>query len=184
MKKLFSAALIAGAMALTPAIFASAPAVAQGVDAEQLAAMEAEIEALLIANADDPDAFAAAVEAYVIAAANVELAGDAVTNVLTNPKSDAVRDLLRGNPALKTAGGAGLGAAIAVIGITNPTAAANMQAKVEASGDTTLQAAVTDGTSTRTASLQQQQQQQQQQGDEGGDDTAQDSTPETPASPS
>ncbi|WP_339831394.1 hypothetical protein [uncultured Parvibaculum sp.] len=179
MKKLFSAAVIAGAMALTPAIFATAPAVAQGIDAEQLAAMEAEIEALLIANADDPDAFAAAVEAYVTASANAEIAGEAVINVLTNPKSDAAKLALANNPGLKTAGGAGLGAAIAVIGITDPTAAANMQAKVEASGDTTLQASVSQGTDSRTATLQQQQQQQQ---TPGAGDTR-DSTPETPASP-
>ena len=170
MKKFLSALCLAVAVAVAPAIIAAPHAVAQ--EAESLEAMEADIEALLIANADDPDAFAAAVEQYLLTAGNPELAADAVINVLTNPKSEAAQIALANNPGLKTAGGQGLGAAIAQIGLTNPTAAANIQAKVEASNDTTLQAAVTQGT---TATIQRQQQQQQQQ--------QQDSTPETPVSP-
>lgn len=170
MKKFLSALCLAVAVAVAPAIVAVPHAVAQ--EAGSLEAMEADIEALLIANADDPDAFAAAVEQYLLTAGNPELAADAVINVLTNPKSEAAQIALANNPGLKTAGGQGLGAAIAQIGLTNPTAAANIQAKVEASNDTTLQAAVTQGT---TATIQRQQQQQQQQ--------QQDSTPETPVSP-
>lgn len=165
MKKFLSALCLAVAVAIAPAIVAVPHAVAQG--AESVQAMEADIEALLITHAGDPDAFAAAIEDYVIASGDPELAADAVINVLTRPTTD---------PAMKVAGGKGLGAAIALIGLTNPTAAANMQAKVEASGDATLQAAVADGNAERTASIQRQQQQQQQQ--------QRDSTPETPVSPS
>lgn len=174
MKKILSAICVAIAVVMAPAIVAVPYAAAQEA-VPSLETMQADIEALLVANADDPDAFAAAVEAYVLAAADPELAADAVINALTNPASEGAQIALANNPGLKTAGGLGLGAAIAVIGLTNPTAAANMQAKVEASGDATLQTAVADGNSERTASIQQQQQQQQ-----GGGN--QDSTPETPIS--
>lgn len=176
MKKLLSVICLAVAVAFAGALAPATPAMAQ--EAQSLQDMEAAIEALLIANADDPDAFAAAVEAYVLAAANAELAAEAVISVLTNPKSDEARLALANNPALKTAGGMGLGAAIAQIGLTNPTVAANMQALVEASGDATLQAAVAAGHTERTASIQQQQLQ-------ASGDTADsvDSTPETPVSP-
>lgn len=177
MKKFLSALCLAVAVAVAPAIMAVPNAVAQ--EAEALQQMEADIEALLIANADDPDAFAAAVEEYLLAAGNPELAADAVINVLTNPKSEAAQIALANNPGLKDAGGRGLGAAIAQIGLTNPTAAANIQAKVEASGDTSLQASVTQGNTERTATIQQQQQQQQQGTTSGNEDT----TPETPVSP-
>lgn len=151
MKKLFSAAIIAGAMALTPAIFA--PAVAQGVNVELLAGMEADVEALVVQHADDAVAFEAAIEAYIVGSADPITAGQAVINVLTNPTDDAVRLLLAENPDLKGAGGRGLGAAIAVLGLTNPEAAAILQALVEASGDPVLQAAVLEGTEAKTASL-------------------------------
>ena len=176
MKKFLSTFCLAVAVAFAPAIMAVPNAVAQVAGALQT--MEADIEALLIANAADPDAFAAAVEEYLLAADDPELAADAVISVLTNPKSEAAQIALANNPALKEAGGRGLGAAIAKIGLTNPTAAANIQAKVEASGDDTLQASVTQGNAERTASIQRQQQQQQ-----GTTAENQDSTPETPVSP-
>ena len=175
MKKILSVMMVAGAMAFAPLMLAATPAVAQ--EAATLESLEADIEALLIANADDPDAFAAAVEAYILAAADAELAGDAVISVLTNPKSDAAREALENNPGLKSAGGMGLGAAIAQIGLTNPTVAANMQAKVAASDDTALQASVTQGTNTRTASINSQASQNE------ASDPNRDSTPETPVSP-
>ncbi len=50
----------------------------------------------------------------------------------------------------------GLGAAIAQIGLTNPTVAANMQAKVEASGDEGFQASVTQGSDASTGSTNEQ----------------------------
>jgi len=177
MKKLFSAAVIAGAMALTPAIFASAPAMAY--EAAEVDALQEQAEALIVEFADDADGLAAAIEALVMDAADPEAAAAAVIAALTNPKSAAAQQALANNPGLKVAAGNGLGAAIAMIGLTNPTAAAAMQAQVEASGDATLQAAVSQGTDTRTASIQ-----QQRQGVGGEDDAAgQDSTPETPASP-
>lgn len=176
MKRIFFALSLALAFVAAPAIIAVPNAAAQGVEALQV--MEAEVEALLIANADNPEAFAAAVEAYVLAAGDAELATEAVINVLTNPKSEAARLALANNPELKAAGGRGLGAAIAQIGLTNPTVAAAMQAKVEASNDESLQAAVSEGSAERTASI------QQQQAAESGE-TAEnnDSTPETPVSP-
>ncbi|PKQ05925.1 MAG: hypothetical protein CVT72_08100 [Alphaproteobacteria bacterium HGW-Alphaproteobacteria-11] len=176
MKKLFSAAVIAGAMALTPAIFASAPAVAY--EAAEVDALQEQVEALIVEFADDADGLAAAIEALVVGAADPEAAAAAVIAASTNPKSAAAQQALANNPDLKASAGNGLGTAVAMIGIANPAAAANMQAQVEASGDTLLQASVSQGTSTRTASIQQQQQQQQQQPGQ------QDSTPETPASPS
>lgn len=176
MKRIFFALSLALAFVAAPAIIAVPNAAAQGVEALQV--MEAEVEALLIANADNPEAFAAAVEAYVLAAGDAELATEAVINVLTNPKSEAARLALANNPGLKAAGGQSLGAAIAQIGLTNPTVAAAMQAKVEASNDESLQAAVSEGSAERTASI------QQQQAAESGE-TAEnnDSTPETPVSP-
>ncbi len=163
MKKFLLAVCLAFAVAAAPLVLTAPHAVAQEAN---LQAMEADIEALLIANADNPDAFAAAVEDYVLAAADPEVAAQAVINVLTRPGVDE---------ALKVAGGKGLGAAIAFIGLTNPAAAANMQALVEASGDATLQAAVAEGNADRTASIQRQQQQRQQE--------ERSSTPETPISP-
>lgn len=164
MKKFILAVCLAFAVAAAPSILVAPHAVAQ--EAASLEAMEADIEALMATYADDPDGFAAAIEDYVLAAGNPELAAEAVISVLARPTTD---------PALKVAGGKGLGAAIALIGLTNPTAAANMQALVMASGDTVLQAAVAEGNAERTASILRQQQQQQQQ--------QQDSTPETPVSP-
>lgn len=177
MKKLFMAVAVACAMTLMPAVFAAAPAMAQGVNTEMLPQMEAEVEALVMANADDAAAFEQAIEDYIVASDDPVTAGQAVINVLTNPKDDAVRLLLAENPALKEAGGRGLGAAIAVLGLTNPEAAAILQALVEASGDPVLEAAVLEGTETRTASLRAQ-----------GTPVvfragAGDSTPESPASP-
>lgn len=161
MKKFLLAVCLAFAAA--PLVLTAPHAVAQEANFQ---AMEADIEALLIANADNPDAFAAAVEDYVLAVTDPEVAAQAVINVLTRPAVDQ---------ALKVAGGKGLGAAIALIGLTDPAAAANMQALVEVSGDATLQAAVAEGNAERTASIRQQQQQQQQQ--------ERSSTPETPISP-
>ncbi|MBX3504019.1 MAG: hypothetical protein KF895_00970 [Parvibaculum sp.] len=171
MKKFLSAVCLALAVAFAPAMMMTAtPAAAQ--TAQEL---EQAVEQLVIDNAQDPDALAAAIEAFVLAAADAELATDAVIAVLTNPKNDEVRLLLESNPGLKTAAGIGLGAAIAQIGITNPELAATLLAKVEASGDTTLTAAVTDGYNERTASIQLQQQRED-------DPLQQDTTPETPLS--
>lgn len=173
MKKLFLAAAVACAVALIAGSFAVAPAMAQAVNAELLPQMEAEVEALVLANADDAAALEAAIEDYIVASADPVTAGQAVINVLSNPKDDAVRLLLAENPGLKEAGGRGLGAAIAVLGLTNPEAAAILQALVEASGDPVLQAAVIEGTETKTASLL---------AERSSGAGATDSTPETPVS--
>lgn len=171
MKKFLSAICLALIVAVAPAVMTATP-----VAAQSLQELEQAVEQLVIDNAQDPDALAAAIEAFVLAAGDAETATDAVIAVLTNPQNDEVRRLLENNPGLKTAAGIGLGAAIAQIGITNPDLAATLLAKVEASGDTTLTAAVTDGYNERTASIQRQQQRQD-------DPLQQDTTPETPVSP-
>lgn len=183
MKKIFLATSLALAFVAAPAIIAVPQAAAQG--AATVEAMEAEVEALLVANANNPEAFAAAVEAYILAAADAELATGAVINVLTNPKGDAARTALANNPELKAAGGQGLGAAIAQVGLTNPTVAANMQGKIEASNDEKLQASVTKGNAERAAFIQQRQAAESGNTAGSNDSTPEsnDSTPESPVSP-
>ena len=118
-----------------------------------------------------------AIANFVAGSADPELANEAVINALTNPKSDAAKIALQNNAALKEAGARGLGRAIAIVGVTNPTAAANMQAQIEASNDTTLVSSANEGNATQTASIR---------SSTGGDEGAgqqEDSTPETPVSP-
>ena len=182
-------ALVAGASFLAAPLI-SAPALAAAEDAASdedaaVAALQAQIEQLIIANAGDADALAAAIEALVEGAANSEAAAKAVLAAVSNPKSDEARAALAGNSGLKDAAGKGLGAAIAMIGKSNPTVAANMQAIVVASGDTGFQASVTNGTEVQTASiLSQQNNVDTNVGQDKGiaNGMAQDSTPETPAS--
>lgn len=175
LKNLFAAFALAVGLVLSPVVFVAAPAMAQNVEA--VAVMQADIEALILANVDDPEALALAIEAYVVASGDPESATQAVINALTNPMNDAVRQALLNNPDLKIAAAEGLGAAIAVIALTDPTTAANMLALVEASGDATLIASVNDGNAEKTASI-----------EAGGVDTGedaveeQDTTSENPAS--
>ena len=65
--------------------------------------------------------------------------------------------LLLENSELKAALGKGLGAAIALIGVTNPDLATLLAALVTAEGDDTLTAAVDSGNDSKTASILQQQ---------------------------
>lgn len=169
MKNLFLAIVLACGMTAT-----ALSAVAQEVDAALLPQMETEVGALVVEHAGDVDALESAVENYVAEASDPVTAGQAVINVLTNPSDDAVRLLLAENPELKEAAARGLGSAIAVLGLTDPGAAAILQALIEASGDPVLQASAQDGFDERTAGLRD--------GLTRGDITA-DSTPETPASP-
>ncbi|MEQ8268814.1 MAG: hypothetical protein RH982_16590 [Parvibaculum sp.] len=175
LKNLFAVFALAAGLVLAPAAFVAAPAMAQ--DVEAVAAMQLDIEALILANAGDAEALALAIEEYVVASGNPEAATQAVINALTNPLNDAVRQALIDNPDLKIAAAEGLGAAIAVIALTDPTAAANMLALVEASGDATLIASVNDGNAEKTASI-----------ETGGVDTGEDAveeqneTSENPAS--
>ena len=139
--------------------------------------MQAAIEQIIIDNADDPVALQAAIEAYVAASDNPELAAQAVLAAVTDPQNPAAQAAMAANADLVAAVGRGLGAAIATIALTDPDAAAAMQASVDASGNESLAAAVSQGSADKTASIQQQQQQQTQQQQQ------QDSTPENPGSP-
>lgn len=162
LKSVSTAFVFAVALAFAAIAFNPSPAAAQ-----DLAGAQADIEALLVQYADDPDGLEAAIEEYVTNSEDPELAAQAIVAVAAG---------LPANSDLKIALGRGLGAAIAVIALTNPTAATNMQALVAASGDETLVAAVSAGTSDKTASIEQ----NAGGGDEGAGD--EDETPEEPAS--
>lgn len=169
---------LAGAAFSAP-VFAAAgdQATAPVVDDQaEIDLMQAQIEQLIVDNAGDPEALKEAITAFVTASGKPELAAKAVIGALTSPKTAAAQAALANNAALKTAAAKGLGAAIAIIALTNPDAATAMQASVQASGDDTIVTASNEGNSDQTASTQQQSQQQQQQ-------QAQDSTPENSSSP-
>lgn len=156
---------VAFAMALAFAAIAFNPSAA---GAQDIAGAQADVEALLTQYADDPDGLEAAIEEYVTNSEDPELAAQAVIAVAAGLPADS---------DLKIALGRGLGAAITVIALTNPTAATNMQALVAASGDETLVAAVSAGTSDKTASI------EQNAGGGGGEVAGDgDETPEEPAS--
>lgn len=173
LKNLFAAALFAVGLALAPVVLAVAPAAAQDAAAD----MQTEVEALILQYGDDEAALELEIEAYVAGSADPELATQAVIAALTNPVNDEVRRLLAENENIKVAVGRGLGAAIAVIALTNPDLAATLLAMVEASGDDTLVASVAEGQEIKTAAIV-----------EGGVNTGEDlvegedSTPESPAS--
>lgn len=73
-----------------------------------------------------------------------------------NSQNPAIKTLLANNAELASAGGQGLGAAIAQIGLNNPDLATRMAANVSANGSSSFAAAVQTGDNTRTASIQQQ----------------------------
>ncbi|MBC7102843.1 MAG: hypothetical protein H5U13_06410 [Parvibaculum sp.] len=162
LKSVSTAFVFAVALAFAAIAFNPSPAAAQ-----DLAGAQADIEALLVQYADDPDGLEAAIEEYVTNSEDPELAAQAIVAVAAG---------LPANSDLKIALGRGLGAAIAVIALTNPTAATNMQALAAASGDETLVAAVSAGSSDKTASIEQ----NAGGGYEGAGD--EDETPEEPAS--
>ncbi|MBO6668064.1 hypothetical protein [Parvibaculum sp.] len=175
MKKLMTAVFVAGTMVFGAAALVVTPVVAQ--EEASLQSLEEFVEQMLVENADDPAAFEEAIANFVAGSADPELANEAVINALTNPKSDAAKIAVQNNTALKEAGARGLGRAIAIVGVTNPTAAANMQAQIEASNDTTLVSSANEANATQTASIR---------SSTGGDEGAgqqEDSTPETPVSP-
>ncbi len=118
--------------------------------------MQAAIEQIIIDNADDPVALQAAIEAYVAASDNPELAAQAVLAAVTDPQNPAAQAAMAANADLVAAVGRGLGAAIATIALTDPDAAAAMQASVDASGNESLAAAVSQGSADKTASIEQQ----------------------------
>ena len=152
-KKLTTAAVLGlglGAF-VAPLIVPVSPALA--ATAQELADMQAEIEGLIAANAGDEAALEVAVREYVANSSDPEGATLAFVEAVTNPKTDAARTALQNNPGLKSAAARGLGAAIALIAVSQPQVAANMQAVVESSNDETLIASVAEGNSTQTASI-------------------------------
>ncbi|PKP72268.1 MAG: hypothetical protein CVT83_00775 [Alphaproteobacteria bacterium HGW-Alphaproteobacteria-5] len=153
LKNLFTPILFAASLALAPMAPGISAAWAQDTGAGQSAeAMQDEIKALVLQYADDATGLEAAVRDYVFNSSNQEMATDAVITVFTNPHDPAVVRVLNGNADLKAAGARGLGAAISLIGIDNPTLASALQAKVAASTDTAFKTAVSDGKSERDAS--------------------------------
>ncbi|ABS63519.1 hypothetical protein Plav_1904 [Parvibaculum lavamentivorans DS-1] len=148
MKNFFAAAVLAFGLALAPAMLAVSPAAAQGS-----VEMQAEVEALILANQDDEAALELAISTYITSAEDPELATQAVIAALVNSQNPELVQLLIEKPGLKLAAGRGIGAAIAIVALTNPTAAENMLALVQASGDQTLIAAVVEGRDAQTASL-------------------------------
>lgn len=162
LKSVFATVVFAAGLAFAALAVNPSPAAAQ-----ELASAEADISALVAQYQDDPDGLEAAIEAYVTASEDPVVAAQAVVNVATSLPAES---------PLKVALGRGLGAAIAVIALTDPAVATNMQAVVAASDDETLVSAVSAGTSDKTASIEQ--------GTDGEDPAAEeeDETPEEPAS--
>lgn len=141
------------------------------VAAAELASVQVDIYTLVAQYQDDPDGLEAAIEDYVTNSEDPTLAAQAIIAAAAGLPDDS---------PLKTALGRGLGAAIVVIGLTSPTAAADMQALVAVSNDEALVASVSAGTSDKTASIEQ---------NTGGDGDniavgQDDETPERFASPS
>lgn len=153
------------------------------LSADEQAALDAQIlavENLIILHQDNPDDLQAAIESLVVNSTDAALTANAVLIVFDNSKNPTIQQILSNNSALVDAGGQGLGAAIAVIGVNNPELATQISAIVTASGSAAMTAAVESGSNSRTASLSQQRQQQENNGNEGQND----STPEKTLSPS
>ena len=152
----------------------------------QQAALNAQIsavEALVIQYQSDPAGLQAAIQNLVQNASDPSLAGNAVVSVFNNSTNSQVLAILANNPGLKDAGGQGLGAAIATIGATNPDLAAQMTAYVQANGGSNFASSVQSGSDTQTSSIQQQQRNNNNNNNNNNDDISNNSTPETPASP-
>ncbi|MDO8288385.1 MAG: hypothetical protein Q7T44_04125 [Parvibaculum sp.] len=179
-KFLFAVAVSLAALVGVSQISVASAAEGDPVTAEQ-AAFDAKIgaiETLVLQYKDDPAGLQAAIEQYVATSEDPEAAGNAVLFVFDNSNNPEVRALLAANADLRAAMGQGLGAAIAIIALTNPDLATKMTANVVASGNAELIASVQSGTDIKTASL-------NEQNDTGDDDADnEDSTPENPASAS
>jgi len=151
-----------------------------GADQAALDAQVAAVEALVTQYQNDPDGLQAAIENLVVGATDPETTGNAVLIVFDNSQNPAIRAILANNAGLAGAGGRGLGAAIATLGVTDPDLAARMAANVSTKGGTSFVASVQQGSDTRTASIQ-----QKNNSDTNANGTQNSSsTPETPASAS
>lgn len=151
---------------------------------DQQAALDAQVaavEALVIQYQNDPVGLQSAIQSLVENASDPAVAGQAVVSVFNSSTNPAIQTILANNPGIKDAGGQGLGAAIAAIGVTNPDIAIQMTAYVQANGGSTFMSSVQSGSDTQTASIQQQ---QQQNSTNNYNNLSNTSTPETPASSS
>ncbi len=182
LKKMITAAVLGLGLGvfMTPLVVPVSSA--NAATAEELATMQADIEALVVANAGDEAALEAAIKDYVANSDDPEGAAQAFVQAVTNPKSPAAQTALANNAGLKAAASRGLGAAIALIAVENPEVASSMQAVVEASDDPTLVASVSEGNATETASITGEGVTDE--SSEAVDDANEnDTTPESPASP-
>ena len=155
-------------------------------DAQQtvLSTQVAAVEALVTTYQNDPEGLKAAIQSLVENAADPEASSAAVLVVFDNSQNPDIKAILANNSGLAAAGGQGLGAAIATLGITQPELATRISAYVSANGGSTFTASVQSGNDVQTASIQKQQQQQQQNKNSATTQNAGGSTPEKPASAS
>lgn len=175
---------IAGLSLVGPisAAYADAPALTEAQQTALNAQISA-VEALVVQYQNDPDGLQAAIQSLVQNASDPALAGTAVVSVFNNSTNPAIQKILANNAGIQAAGGQGLGAAIATIGITNPDLATQMTAYVQTNAGSTFVASVQSGSDTQTSSIQQQNNNNNN-NNNNNDDLTNNSTPETPASAS
>lgn len=182
MRKILLATVCAVGLSAAGAVSGAYADTAGTMTEAQQAALDAQIaavEALVIQYQNDPAGLQVAVENLVTGATDPEMSANAVLAVFDNSQNPTIKALLAGNAELASAGGQGLGAAIAQIGLTNPDLATQMAANVSANGSSLFAASVQAGNNARTASI------QQQQNVNGNASSSSNSpTPETPASAS
>jgi hypothetical protein len=159
LKNFFLAAVcVAGFSAVGPitATYADATGTVM-TSAEQtvLDTQVAAVEALVEQYQSDPDGLLTAIEDLVVNASDPETTGNAVLMVFDNSQNLAIRVLFANNANLADAGGKGLGAAVAQLGVTNPDLAVRMVANVAVKGSPSFVASVKSGDDTRTASIRQ-----------------------------
>lgn len=135
------------------------------------------VEDLIIQYQNDPDGLQAAIQNLVATSDDPGLANQAVVEAFNNSSNSTVANLLATKPALKDAGGKGLGAAIAIIAVNNPTLAASMSAYVQQNGGETFASSVSTGQTTSSIP-----QNNNNNNNNNDNDLTNSSTPETPAS--
>lgn len=183
LKKFLLATVCVAGLSIVGPISAAYADTTPTLTADQQAALDAQVaavEALVIQYQNDPAGLLAAIQSLVENASDPAVAGQAVVSVFNSSTNPAIQAALANNPGLKDAGGQGLGAAIATIGVANPDLATQMTAYVQANGGSTFVSSVQSGNDTQTASIQQQQQNNT--NNNNNNNLNNTSTPETPAS--
>jgi len=184
-KTLFATVCAAGLLVAAPltVAYADTAPLTQDQQAALNAAMGS-VESLIVQYQNDPDGLQAAIQSLVENASDPSITGDAVTSVFNNPTNPTIQGILAAKPGLTSAGGNGLGAAIATIGVTNPTLASQMLSSAQAGGGTTFASSVQSGNDTQTSSIQQRNNSGNNNNNNDNDNEDNNSTPETPASAS